>query len=193
MAIDESDPNFIGPILEDEELVDGPQPFRTSKSKAVGRNGHKPNPNASLIAALGAAFQTPYPVIASRIGVSERTLYNRYKHELQFGKAHLVQMVGEKMVQEALKGNYKAMAFILTRIGKWRDPDREAESIRSSLGLPAALPPTPTMIGGPVQIIIQHVRAEGARVALPEDRLFYATDEEWEAAGGKTIDAQPPA
>ena len=39
MAIDESDPNFIGPILQDEELEDGPQPFRTSKPKAVGVNG----------------------------------------------------------------------------------------------------------------------------------------------------------
>lgn len=190
MATDESDPEFPGPLLEDEELVDGPQPFRLSKPKAVGVNGHRVRLEASMTAALGAAFQTPYEVIAGKIGVSRRTLFYRYAHELQFGRAHLVQMVGEKMVQEALKGNYMAMAFVLTRIGKWRDPDREAEqNARVSLGLPAAMPNAPPMPGGTLQIIIHHVRASGTKVEQPDERLFYATDEEWEAAGGKTIDA----
>lgn len=194
MAIDESDPNFIGPILQDEELEDGPQPFRTSKPKAVGVNGHKIRNEASFQAMLGAAFGTPQAVTAARIGISERTLRRRYAHEIAYGKHHLVQMVGEQMVKQAMKGDFKSMAYLLSRVGKWRDPDREVEqNARVSLGLPAALPDIPQLTGPPMHIVIHHVRAKDARIPPPDDRLFYASDEEWEAAGGKTIDVDPAA
>jgi hypothetical protein len=64
---------------------------------------------------------TPHDVIARAIGVSERTLYRHFEHELKNGKAEIHAAIGRSITAMALAGDKTMMIFYAKAQMGWRE------------------------------------------------------------------------
>lgn len=78
------------------------------------------------LAALGLSREQ----IASSLGISQRTLYNRQADDAEFaeaikrGRSKGVSVVASKLMEQVKSGNITAMIFYLKTQGGWRETQR---------------------------------------------------------------------
>jgi hypothetical protein len=92
----------------------GPQP-------ANGGVKFTPTPDQQHAVACMVSVGTPHNVIARAIGVSDRTLYRHFEHELKNGKAEIHAAIGKSIASMALAGDKTMMIFFAKAQMGWRE------------------------------------------------------------------------
>lgn len=85
------------------------------------RKLHKPTERQRTEVEAYAAVGVPHRDIARLIGISHVTLYDRYRDELDLGKAKANAQVAKMLFREAIGGNIAAAIFWLKAQAGWRE------------------------------------------------------------------------
>jgi hypothetical protein len=82
---------------------------------------HKPTERQRTEVEAYAAVGVPHRDIARLVGISHVTLYDRYRDELDLGKAKANAQVAKTLFREAVNGNMTAAIFWMKAQAGWRE------------------------------------------------------------------------
>ena len=82
---------------------------------------HEPTDRQRAEVEAYAAVGVPQEDIARLIGISKPTLYDRYRDELDLGKAKANAQVAKTLFREAVNGNMTAAIFWMKAQAGWRE------------------------------------------------------------------------
>lgn len=85
------------------------------------RKLHEPTDRQRAEVEAYAAVGVPQEDIARLIGISKPTLYDRYRDELDLGKAKANAQVAKTLFREAVNGNMTAAIFWMKAQAGWRE------------------------------------------------------------------------
>jgi AcrR family transcriptional regulator len=85
------------------------------------RKMHEPTDRQRAEVEAYAAVGVPQEDIARLIGISKPTLYDRYRDELDLGKAKANAQVAKTLFREAVNGNMTAAIFWMKAQAGWRE------------------------------------------------------------------------
>jgi hypothetical protein len=90
-----------------------------------GQGAHVPTERDRDIVQRLRANGTPIKVIACAIGISQPTLYKRYRAELDYGTEHVIAALGAVILRAAMNGDWRAALSWLKRFGGplWAEQD----------------------------------------------------------------------
>lgn len=114
----------------DRSGIRGPKPFAvTDKDRAT----------VKALRAVGCTREE----IASYLGISSKSVYNRFKPELEEGKAWLKPHIASRIIAKALRGDNACMFFLMKTQYGWCDQPRRVE-VTGAHGGPVDIRTTPT-------------------------------------------------
>jgi hypothetical protein len=87
----------------------------------MSRHPHAPTPAQRQLVQLHATIGTPQKIIASIIGIDDKTLAKHYREELDHAMAQANATIGGALFNKAKGGDTAAMIFWMKTRAGWRE------------------------------------------------------------------------